>query len=58
MELVADKLYKAKKIRGFCHLYDGQEAVAVGMNAALTHKDPVVGGYRIHGHAYMRGISV
>ena len=58
MEMAADALYKAKKIRGFCHLSIGQEAVAVGLESAITKKDTVITSYRCHGISYVRGDSV
>ena len=51
------ELYTAMKIRGFLHLYIGEEAVAVGIMQALGPKDAVVATYREHGHALARGIS-
>jgi pyruvate dehydrogenase E1 component alpha subunit len=50
------ELYSASKIRGFLHLYIGEEAVAVGVMQALTPDDAVVATYREHGHALARGI--
>jgi pyruvate dehydrogenase E1 component alpha subunit len=52
------ELYSATKIRGFLHLYIGEEAVAVGVCQALTPTDPVVATYREHGHALARGVSM
>ena len=51
LESKAAELYGASKIRGFMHLYDGEEAVAVGVMAALTPVDAVVATYREHGQA-------
>lgn len=48
--------YQQAKIGGFCHLYIGQEAVAVGSIAALREDDPIITAYRDHGHALARGM--
>jgi pyruvate dehydrogenase E1 component alpha subunit len=49
--------YQQAKIGGFCHLYTGQEAVAVGTVAATNKDDPIVTAYRDHGHALARGMD-
>jgi pyruvate dehydrogenase E1 component alpha subunit len=51
------ELYTASKIRGFVHLYIGEEAVAVGAMQALRPEDAIVATYREHGHALARGVS-
>ena len=51
------ELYTAGKIRGFVHLYIGEEAVAVGSMQALQPEDAIVATYREHGHALARGVS-
>jgi len=52
------ELYTKAKIRGFLHLYIGEEAVSVGLGAALRPEDAVIATYREHGHALVRGISM
>lgn len=49
--------YQQAKIGGFCHIYSGQEACAVGTIGSVEHDDPVVTAYRDHGHALARGMS-
>ena len=52
------QLYGLGLIGGFCHLYIGQEAVAVGLQSAMTvGKDSVITGYRDHGHMLAYGID-
>ena len=52
------ELYTQQKIRGFLHLYDGEEAIAMGIIPVLTPGDRVVATYREHGHALARGVDM
>jgi len=58
MEEKCAELYGAGKIRGFLHLYIGQEACATGAMNALAAQDTVVATYREHGHALLRGVPM
>lgn len=49
--------YGQQKIRGFCHVYIGQEAVAAGMESAIRREDAIVTAYRQHGTAIGRGVA-
>ena len=51
------ELYSAAKIRGFMHVYIGEEAVAAGVLTTLAPEDAVVATYREHGHALLRGVD-
>jgi pyruvate dehydrogenase E1 component alpha subunit len=51
------ELYTKEKIRGFLHLYIGEEAVAVGAMHSLTEDDNILSTYREHGHALARGLD-
>ncbi len=53
----AGQLYGMGLIGGFCHLYIGQEAVVVGLQAAITEADSVITGYRDHGHMLACGMD-
>ncbi|HIF08686.1 MAG TPA: pyruvate dehydrogenase (acetyl-transferring) E1 component subunit alpha, partial [Sneathiellales bacterium] len=53
----AGQMYGMGLIGGFCHLYIGQEAVVVGINAAMGPNDSVITSYRQHGHLIARGVD-
>ena len=57
VEVTCDQEYKARRIRGFCHLYDGQEAISAGTEAAITRDDDWITTYRCHGVAMARGCT-
>jgi pyruvate dehydrogenase E1 component alpha subunit len=57
LEEKSAELYGAMKIRGFLHLYIGEEAVAVGVLQSIRPEDAVVSTYREHGHALVRGMA-
>jgi 2-oxoisovalerate dehydrogenase E1 component len=52
------ELYTQQKIRGFLHLYDGEEAIAIGVIPVLGRNDRIVATYREHGHALVRGVPM
>lgn len=56
-ELRTMAAYQQARIGGFCHVYIGQEATAVGTIACVNHDDPIITAYRDHGHALARGMS-
>lgn len=58
LEEKSAELYGAGKIRGFLHLYIGEEAVAVGALHALSAQDNIIATYREHGHALVRGVPM
>lgn len=57
-EEICVELYSATKIRGFLHLYVGEEAVAAGVMNSLDANDAIVTTYREHGHALARGVPM
>lgn len=58
LENCAFRMYKQHEIVGFLHLYNGQEAVGVGIKASMAADDAIIASYRSHGLAYLMGNSV
>lgn len=58
MEITCDNEYKARTIRGFCHLYDGQEAIGTGINSVWEQEDCWITSYRCHCIMLARGGTV
>lgn len=58
LETSAGALYKDKVVRGFCHLYSGQEACAIGIKAAMRDDDSVITAYRCHGWTHLMGVPL
>ncbi|MCP9263649.1 Pyruvate dehydrogenase E1 component subunit alpha [Dirofilaria immitis] len=58
METAAGNLYKERLVRGFCHLYAGQEAIAVGLCAAKDDEDAIITSYRCHAWTYLTGSNI
>ncbi|KAK5026300.1 alpha subunit of pyruvate dehydrogenase [Exophiala sideris] len=57
MEMAINRLYLQRKVRGFCHLSIGQEAVAVGIEHGISRDDKLITAYRCHGNVLMRGAA-
>jgi len=57
-EVKCAQSYQQQKVGGFCHLYVGQEAVAVGSIAAARPQDYIITAYRDHGHAIAKGMEI
>jgi pyruvate dehydrogenase E1 component alpha subunit len=55
MEVTTEKLYQTKLIRGFCHSYNGQEAIVTGLHAGCTMQDSIITSYRDHAFPLFRG---
>jgi len=53
----AGQLYGQQKIRGFCHLYIGQEAVLAGAMSVMKQEDSMITAYRDHAHALAKGVT-